>query len=201
MRGQYLNTLLRFLSYALTRLTVLAIIVMLIILAVFIGYDIANINVTVNEGLSKRAEVILNNQDISELGKFYTQEHLNRDPELSRHTYGDFTISGYDHRIKVKKIWVWPWQNKTKVRVEEIITQIEASSNNEDSEDKSIPAWESGEKIIVLEKNGKWKIEDIIMINPIEPETENEDNQDNQKDEDQGDKKEENQEENQEDNQ
>ena len=68
-----MDTLLRLLSYILTRLTLLAIIVILIILAIFIGYDWANINVIVNEGLAERADVILTNQEPADLSKFYTQ--------------------------------------------------------------------------------------------------------------------------------
>ena len=64
-----MNTLLRLLSYILTRLTALAVIAILIILAIFIGFDWANINVIVNEALTERAEVILTNQETTELNK------------------------------------------------------------------------------------------------------------------------------------
>ena len=189
-----MNTLLRFLSYILTRLTALAVIVILIILAIFIGYDWANINVIVNEGLAQRAEVILTNQEISELGKFYTQEFLDRDSSLSRHPYENFTINDYDHRVKLKKLWVWPWENKTRVTVEEIVTHIDGSNKDEDSKGEPIPPWESGEKIIVMEKDGRWKMGNVILTKPIEPETEN---QDDQQEDQQGEQQEDQQEDDQ----
>ena len=166
-----MNTLLRFLYYILTRLTTLAIIAILIILALFVGFDWANINVIVNEGLTERADVILTNQEPTELNKFYTQEYLDRDSLLSRNPYENFVISGYDHRVKIKKLWVWPWQNKTRVVAEEVVTHIEGNNKNEDAEENIIPAWQSGEKIIVMEKDGRWRIENIILSKPIEPET------------------------------
>lgn len=186
-----MNTLLRLLSYILTRLTALAVIAILIILAIFIGFDWANINVIVNEALTERAEVILTKQQTTELNKYFTQEYLDRDPLLSRNPYENYDISSYDHRIKIKKLWVWPWQDKTKVVVEEIISRIEGSSNNdEESEETVIPAWESGEKIIVMEKEGRWRIENIILSKAIEPEIEEnqveqqENEQENQHEED-----------------
>ncbi|NLN41672.1 MAG: hypothetical protein GX160_06775 [Clostridiales bacterium] len=180
-----MNTLLRLLSYILTRLTLLAVIAILIILAIFIGFDWANINVIINEALTKRTEVILTNQEPTELNKFFTQEYLDRDPLLSRNPYESYDITKYDHRIKVKKLWVWPWQDKTKVVVEEIVTGIEGSNKNEDSEETIIPAWESGEKIVVMEKDGRWRIENVILSKPIEPEIENQTQQQGDVQEDQ----------------
>ena len=98
---------------------------------------------------------------------------MDRAPLLLRNPYENYDITSYDHRIKIKKLWVWPWQDKTKVVVEEIVTRIEGSSNNdEESEETVIPAWESGEKTIVMEKNGRWRIENIILSKAIEPEIE-----------------------------
>lgn len=168
-----MNTLLRLLSYILTRLTVLAVVGILIILAIFIGFDWANINVIVNEGLAKRAEVILTNQEASELNKFYTQDFLDRDSLLLRHPYENFTISNYDHRVKLRHLWVWPWENKTRVLVEEIVTRVEGTSKDEDAKDIPIPRWESGEKIIIMEKDGRWKIGNVILTKPINPDKEN----------------------------
>jgi len=168
-----LDTLLRLLSYILTRLTLLAIIVILIILAIFIGYDWANINVIINEGLAERADVILTNQEPADLSKFYTQNFLDRDSLLSRKPYENYMISGYDHRVKMKKLWVWPWQRETSVIIEEVVTHIEGNSKNGDSNNDTIPAWESGEKIIVMEKDGRWRIDNIILTKPIELEKDN----------------------------
>lgn len=180
--GPMLNTLLRLLSYILTRLTVFAIIAILIILAIFIGYDWANIYVITNEGLAQRAETVLKGEDTSELIKFYTQDFLDRDPLLSRAPYEKFDISNYDHRIRIKMLWVWPWENKTKVKVEEIINGIEGSVKDEESGDIPIPPWDNGEKIVILEKDGRWKIDNVLLTKPIKLENENEKSDDRQED-------------------
>ena len=181
-----MNTLLRLLYYILTRLTALAVIIILIILAAFIGFDWANINVIVNEGLTERAEVVLTDQEPTELNKFYTQEYLDRDPLLSINPYENFIINDYDHRIKIKKLWVWPWQNETRVIVEEVITGIDGSTKNEDSDEKTVPTWENGEKILVMEKDGRWRISNVILIRPIEIEPEIENNVEQDQDEPEG---------------
>jgi len=182
MGGPMLNTLLRLLSYILTRLTVFAIIAILIILAIFIGYDWANIYVITNEGLAQRAETVLKGEDASELIKFYTQDFLDRDPMLSRAPYENFVINNFDHRIKIKMLWVWPWENKTKVKVEEIINGIEGSSKDEEAGDIPIPTWENGEKIVIMEKDGRWKIDNVLLTKPIKLENENEKSDDRQED-------------------
>ncbi|HZJ82691.1 MAG TPA: hypothetical protein VFD57_02665 [Clostridia bacterium] len=172
-----MNTFLRLLSYIVTRLTAVAIIVILIILAIFIGYDFANINVVVDDGLAKRTEAILNKEENLDLNKFYTQEYLDRDILLSKNPYEDFIIGDYDQRIKLKKLWVWPWETNTKVYVEEIVTHIEGSNKDEEQQNTEIPSWESGEKIILMEKDGRWRISNIILTKPIKPEEKNNNDQ------------------------
>lgn len=68
----------RFMLYLVKRLTVIVAIAVLIMLATFMGYDYANIYVTVNEGIAQRAQVILQEGDYTTLGKFYTQEYLRK---------------------------------------------------------------------------------------------------------------------------
>lgn len=169
-----MNTLLRLLSYILTRLTVFAIIAILIILAIFIGYDWANVYVITNEGLAQRAETVIKGQDASELIKFYTQDFLDRDPLLARAPYEKFDVNNFDHRVKIKMLWVWPWENQAKVNVEEVITGIDGSRKDEESEDIPIPSWENGEKLIIMEKDGRWKIGNVVMTKPIKVESKEE---------------------------
>ncbi|NLJ40672.1 MAG: hypothetical protein GX352_03535 [Clostridiales bacterium] len=167
-----MNSLMRILSYLFTRLTALAIIAILIVLAVFMGYDWANINVIINDGLAKRAETILMNQDTTELNKFFTQDFLSHDTILLKRPYEDYTINNYDHSIKIKKMWVWPWEDETRVFIEEIITGIEGVNKNEESKSDDIPTWKSGEGILIMEKDGRWKIGDLILTKPIATGTE-----------------------------
>ena len=68
-------------------------------------------------------------------------------------------------------LWVWPWENKTKVKVEEIINGIEGSVKDEESGDIPIPPWDNGEKIVILEKDGRWKIDNVLLTKPIKLET------------------------------
>lgn len=163
-----MKTFLRFLSYIITRLTIIALIIVLVVLAIFIGFDWTNINVIVNEGLAERAEVVFMNDDSANLSKFFTQDFLDRDTLLLVEPYKDFDITNYDHRVKFKKLWVWPWEIETEMIVEEIVPNIEGSSRNESDENKDIPPWKNGEKRIVVTKDGRWRISDIIMVKAID---------------------------------
>ena len=72
--------------------------------AAFMGYDYANIYVSVNEGIARRAEVVLKEGDYTSLSKFYTQGYLEKDSLLSNNPFKSFVVVNYDMRIKVKKL-------------------------------------------------------------------------------------------------
>jgi len=156
--------------YSIRQLTAIVVIIVLIMFAAFMGYDYANIYVSVNEGITQRAEVVLKEGDYTNLSKFYTQEYLELDSLLSNNPYRPFIVTNYDMRVKVKKISVWPWNNVAKVTIEEVVKGINAAPKDSDEENLTIPEWENGEKLIIMEKSGRWRIKDIIMINPIEAE-------------------------------
>ena len=160
----------RFMLYSIRQLTAIVVIIVLIMFAAFMGYDYANIYVSVNEGITQRAEVVLKEGDYTNLSKFYTQEYLELDSLLSNNPYRPFIVTNYDMRVKVKKISVWPWNNVAKVTIEEVVKGINAAPKDSDEENLTIPEWENGEKLIIMEKSGRWRIKDIIMINPIEAE-------------------------------
>ena len=96
---------------------------------------------------------------------------------LSRGPYEDFIITNYNHNVRVKKLWVWPWQDETKVIVEEVVTRIEGAHKDEESPNSFIPSWDNGKKVVYMEKDGKWKIRDITLIEPIEVNDKKEDKQ------------------------
>lgn len=154
--------------YLVKRLTVIVAIAVLIMLATFMGYDYANIYVTVNEGIAQRAQVILQEGDYTTLGKFYTQEYLEKDSLLSNNPYKSYIVTDYDLRVKVKQIWVWPWNDEAKVTIEEMIKDIKAVPKDDGEENLSVSEWESGEKLIIMKKNGRWRIDDVILKKTID---------------------------------
>ncbi len=118
-----MNIGLRFMSYLVKKLSALVVIVLLIVLAAFIAYDMANIYVVMNDGMSQRTTAVLNRRDPSELNKFFTLKYLNSDPLFHTEQYRDYLITDYDYKLSIKRLWVWPWQERTRVVVEEFIPE------------------------------------------------------------------------------
>lgn len=160
----------RFVLYFIRKLTAIVVIIVLIMFAAFMGYDYANIYVSVNEGIARRAEVVLKEGDYTSLSKFYTQGYLEKDSLLSNNPFKSFVVVNYDMRIKVKKISVWPWNDVAKVTIEEVVKDINAVPKDSEEEDLTIPQWENAEKLITMKKNGRWRIDDMVITNPIKNE-------------------------------
>lgn len=92
-------------------------------MATFISYDMANIYVVANDGLSKRAEIVISDENPSDLSKFFTLQYLNSDTMLSSGQFDDYIVSDYNYELKIKQLWVWPWESTTEVIVEEYIPE------------------------------------------------------------------------------
>lgn len=118
-----MNTGLKLMSFFVKKLTGIVIVVLFVILAAFFAYDMANIYVVVNDGLSQRAETVISRQGPSDLNRFFTLKYLNSDSLFYSEQYRDYLIQDYDYEMKIKKLWVWPWQSRTEVVVEEYIPE------------------------------------------------------------------------------
>ncbi len=116
-----LNTALRLITFLARNLIAIAVVIILIVLATFISYDMANIYVMINDGLSERANVIIHHEDPSDLSRFFTMSYLFSDPAFQSDQYKDYIVSDYDYDLKIKHMWVWPWESSTVVTVEEVI--------------------------------------------------------------------------------
>ena len=118
-----MNTALKLITFLARKLVVVAVVILLIVLATFISYDIANIYVIVSDGLAQRAETAIYNEDPSDLNRFFTLKQLNSDSIFRSNQFQDYNIQDYNYELKVKKIWVWPWESETEVLVEEAIPE------------------------------------------------------------------------------
>ena len=177
-----MNTTMKLITFLARKLVSIAIIILLIVLATFISYDMANVYIVINDALSQRAETIIHQENPANLERFFTLKYLNSDPMFSRNQFDDYVIEDYEYVLKIKKMWIWPWQSSTEVVVEEYIPEaswkfsitdemrerlIEAqypSSQDNDDEDgvnrnnESLeldipsPQWQNGEKIVEFRK-------------------------------------------------
>jgi hypothetical protein len=118
-----MNTALKLVFFLARKLVGIAIIILLIVLATFIAYDMANIYVVVNDGLSQRAETIIQSDDPADLNRFFTLKYLNSDTMFRSEQFKDYKIQDYNYELKIKKLWVWPWESETEMVVEESIPE------------------------------------------------------------------------------
>jgi hypothetical protein len=118
-----LNTALKLITFLARKLVGIAIIILLIVLATFIAYDMANIYVISNDGLTQRAETAIHGEDPASLHRFFTLNYLNSDPIFRSNQYDDYNIQDFNYELKIKKLWVWPWESETEMVVEEFIEE------------------------------------------------------------------------------
>lgn len=118
-----MNTALKLVSFLARKLVGIAIIILLIVLATFIAYDMANIYVVTNDGLYQRAETIIQREDPADLNRFFTLKYLNSDIMFHSDQFIDYNIQDYNYELKIKKLWVWPWESETEMIVEESIPE------------------------------------------------------------------------------
>lgn len=174
-----MGTGIKLLTYFTKRLTTITLIIIILFMITFIAYDCANIYVILEEGMDMRAETVLTGEEAPLLDKFFTQSFIGSDKLLNSDMYEDFIISEYDYKIKVKKVWAWPWSRRAKATIQEIVFDISGEfSPQEDVEDTDdeeetpsvpIPEWENGEKIVELRKmNHRWIIDKVTMERSLE---------------------------------
>lgn len=164
-----MDIVLKFVQYLTKRVVVVLILMLLTVVVTFTAYDCANVYIVVTEGLTQRVNAVMNNYENISLNKFFSSSFLNSDPLLNNNEYKNFIVQNYKFQLRVKKLWVWPWENSTRVVVEEIVSDIKALPIEDDQSLKTPPRWQNGEKVILLEKKaGLWKIEKIIFKKSLE---------------------------------
>lgn len=126
----------------------------------------ANIYIILNDGLEKRAEVILTQEEAERLNYYFHSDFLSNDRALEgafdgTSVYDDYTITGFEYDLKVEKLWAWPWDNYATCTVVERVPSITGSviSSRKSEASATVPSWQGGRyDITVVKNNGTWKI-------------------------------------------
>ena len=76
----------------------------------------ANIYVILTDGLEKRADVILTQEDAESLNFYFHADFLSTDPALEgafdgSSVYDDYTITDFEYDLTIERLWAWPWDN------------------------------------------------------------------------------------------
>lgn len=156
----------RLVWYIASRLVLVCVLCGMLVCGFYMCLNTANIYVILNDGLEKRAEVILTRQEAEKLNFYFHADFLSTDPALEgafdgSSVYDDYTITDFDYELKIEKLWAWPWDSYATCTVVERIPSITGSviSSRKSEASPTVPGWQGGRYDITLVKDdGEWKI-------------------------------------------
>lgn len=156
----------RLIWFAVTRLALICILGAMLFCGFYMCLNTANIYVILNDGLQRRAQVILTREEAETLNFFFHADFLSTDPALEgafdgTSIYDNYSVSDFEYDLTIERLWAWPWDDVATCtvveRVPTINASIIASSRNADLPER--PTWQGGRYDITLVKqNGEWKI-------------------------------------------
>ncbi|MBC8532339.1 hypothetical protein [Gehongia tenuis] len=162
----------RVLWFVVKNLFIIGLVIAVIVMAFSVAMDITNSYVLTTDGMKKRAEVVLQQEDSTELPKFFTTEFIEQDSLLNSGLYKNFKISDFDYEVNVEHLWAWPWSDSAEATISERAT-VRGEMNKDamtqeqiDAGEKiSPPTWEGGRyKVTLLRVDGKWKLDKLELI-------------------------------------
>ena len=175
---KYIN---RFVWYIATRLMVCCFVLSVLVFAFYYAMNASNIYIILKDGMAKRAQVIMLDADEEQLESYFSTNYLERDEALTAHRDGTdvysryYSITGFDHRVKLTWVWCWPWEDTAKAYFEERIPAIDGKLNSAGKEEaqalgltSSPPKWQSARYQVVLSReNGQWRIKNLTLVQTL----------------------------------
>lgn len=178
----FVKYLRRFVWYLATRLMLLTALLALMTVAFYYSMNATNIYIVLKDGMAKRAQVIMLEDDRQELSKYFQNSFLDRDEPLllakqGNSPYSNYTIRGIDHRLDMEWMWCWPWEDTAKADLTEQIPRIdgrvksgsrEAVKSANGEEGLSPPKWQSAKyRAVLTRENGQWRIKSLTLLETI----------------------------------
>lgn len=175
--------------YVLLQIGVAILIVVLVFLAYYTAENTMNVNMMVEDAFAKRAQTILvpsedSSADMETLRKLFTNTALARDEVLHGTAYDEFKVTDYYEQADIEFHIVWPWDEKTKIKVTETVrdlkgkpymTKEEEEKMKEEGTDPSTlpqpPEWQNGvyEVSLVKDKDSEtWKVSGFEFLEPVD---------------------------------
>ena len=168
----------RFIWYLASRLLLLIVLLGLFTVTFYYAMNATNVYVVLKDGMAKRAQVIMMNEDATELNKFFQSSYLQRDDNLTlaldgQSPYAYYTIRGIDHRLELTWMWCWPWESTVRAEFIERIPRIDGRVNRAYADAakqlygenyENPPKWQSGRYSVTLVKeNNQWHVKGITL--------------------------------------
>ena len=169
--------------YIASRLLCICLVLGLMVVVFYYAMNATNIHVVLKDGMARRAQVMMMEEDEGELTKYFLPSFLERDAALQitkqgNSPYKDYDIRGIDHRLDMSFTWVWPWDETARVDITERIPSIDGRVKGSKAEEAVAqrgagavypPKWQSARYRAVLTKeNGQWRIKSLTLIENLD---------------------------------
>ncbi len=169
----------RLLVFAAKRVFALVIVVSLLMASFYLALNTATIWIMVDDGLEARAACIIRGEDGAILSKYFTRDFLKQDAALQiglsdASPYRDYIIRSFTHKVQVRSIWAWPWENVGRAEIVESVPSIngtiqpalrEAAAQAGGEARLSPPAWETGRyRVTLVRTQGRWLISNLQQL-------------------------------------
>ena len=143
-----------------SRLLILTVVLGMLVIAFYYAMNMSNMYVVLKDGMARRAQVVMMQEDVSELSKFFQQSFLARDQAVQDTVnglspYRDYNVRGIDHRLSMGFTWVWPWDTKA---------YIDQYGNDAIYP----PGWVSARyQVQMVKENGRWHIRSLSLLEAL----------------------------------
>ncbi|NLI21646.1 MAG: hypothetical protein GX418_08885 [Clostridiales bacterium] len=168
----------RFIWYLASRLMLAIVLLGLFTVTFYYAMNATNVYIVLKDGMAKRAQVIMMDEDATELNKFFQSSYLQRDENLNQALDGQspyrlYTVRGIDHRLELTWMWCWPWESTARAEFIERVPRIDGRVNRIYTETarqlfgeayEAPPKWQAGRYTATLVKeNSQWHIKNIQL--------------------------------------
>ncbi len=163
-----MRSLRRFVWFIASRLLIVLLVLGILTITLYYAMNATGIYVIIKDGMAKRAQVIMMNEPTSSLDSYFSQNWIARDDGVQEAAngngpYRNCSITGFDHRISLSRVWSWPWENYATATVTESIPGIDGRSAS-----GTVPGWPTSKYTITLSKeSGTWKIRNITLLERV----------------------------------
>lgn len=172
----------RLIWYAASRLMLLTLVLGMMVVAFYYAMNATNIYIVLKDGMAYRAQVIMMDEDASDLSRYFQQSFLERDSALIAHQQGqspykDYNVRGLDHRLSMEFTWVWPWDESARVVITERIPRIDGRAKGSTAEalvaaggNEALypPKWQSAKyRATLARENGQWHIKGLTLLEAL----------------------------------
>ena len=181
-----MTTLRRFIWYLVSRLTLIIVLLGLFTVTFYYAMNATNIYIVLKDGMAKRAQVIMMDEDSTELNKFFQSSYLQRDENLTqaldgKSPYVCYTIRGIDHRLELTWMWCWPWESTARAEFIERVPRIDGRVNRAYADTakqlygdgyETPPKWQAGRySATLVRENNQWHIKSIQLREALAEDT------------------------------